>query len=171
MSRTCTICTHSDLGLIDAALVAGEAYRSVAKRFEASAPAVYRHQQDHLPVALAKAKEAGEVAHGDSLLDQLQSLQTKALAILARAEAAGDLRTALGAIREVRSTLELVAKITGEMRDKGDREQPVQVFFHIGKGYVDKPATSEVIDGSGRVVGRGYGDQRDTETGNDGLNP
>ena len=60
---------------------------------------MYRHQQEHLPAALVKGKDAEEVAHGDSLLDQVRSLQGKALAILVQAEAAGDLRTALGAVR------------------------------------------------------------------------
>ncbi len=87
---------------------------------------------------------------GDGLLDQLQQLQAKALGILARAESAGDLRSALGAIREVRSTLELVAKVTGELRDKGrqDGDQQVQVNFVIGKGYVDRldgPEWSETV--------------------------
>ena len=109
MPRTCTICGHAARGSIHAALVGSESYRSVAKRFEASPSAVYRHQQEHLPIALAKAKETGEVAHGDSLLDQVRSLQGKALAILVMAEAAGDLRVALGAIREARGNLELVA--------------------------------------------------------------
>ena len=155
MSRTCTICAHPDLGSIDAALVAGKPYRTIAKRFGASPPSVYRHQQDHLPAALAKAKEAGEVAHGDSLLDQLQGLQAKALGILARAESAGDLRSALGAIREVRSTLELIAKVTGELRDKGRHEgdQPIQINFIIGKGYDSSPPSYEDVAGGTVVEG------------------
>ena len=156
MSRTCTVCIHPDLGSIDAALVAGEPYRSIAKRFGAGASAVYRHLQDHLPAALAKAKEAGEVAHGDSLLDQLQGLQAKALGILARAESAGDLRSALGAIREVRSTLGLVAKVTGELRDKGRQDGDQVVNFRIGVGYVDRldgPEWSKtVVEGEGNNV-------------------
>ena len=120
MSRTCTICSHPDLGSIDAALVTGEPYRSIANRFEASSSAVYRHQQDHLPVTLVKAAEAGEVAHADSLRDQLQCLHQKALDILAGAEKAGDLRTALMALQEVRSTMELTAKVTGELVNRRD---------------------------------------------------
>ena len=62
-----------------------------------------------------KAVEAAELAHGGSLLEQLEGLQVKALGILTKAEQAGDLRTALMAVREVRSTLELGGKITGEL--------------------------------------------------------
>ena len=55
------------------------------------------------------------MAHGGSLLEQLKELQVKALGILTKAEQAGDLRTALMAVREVRGTLEVVGKITGEL--------------------------------------------------------
>ena len=40
-------------------------------------------QQEHLPAALVNGRDAEEVAHGDSLLDQGRSLQGMALAILA----------------------------------------------------------------------------------------
>ena len=79
MSRTCTVCIHPDLGLIDAALVGGESYRSIANRREAGASAVYRYQQEHLPAALVKGKDAEEVVHGDSLLDQVRILQWKVI--------------------------------------------------------------------------------------------
>ena len=46
---------------------------------------------------------------------QLQSLQQKALEILNRAEGSGDLRSALSALRELRSTVELNARLTGQM--------------------------------------------------------
>jgi len=115
MGRTCATCVHPAHEAIDKALLAGEPYRSVAKRYEASPPSVYRHWQDHLPAALVKAREAGEIAHGDDLLTQLRDLQGKALGILAQAEKAADLRTALMAVREVRGTLELVGKVTGQM--------------------------------------------------------
>ena len=81
---------------------------------------MYRHQQDHIPATLVKAQEAREVAHADTLLDHLQCLQQKALDILAEAEGAGDLRTALMAVREVRSTMELTAKVTGELVNRKD---------------------------------------------------
>ena len=113
MGRTCTVCTNGAKEDIDKALLAGEPYRSVAKQYEASAPSVYRHQQDHLPAALVKATEVAAVAHGDSLLEQLDGLRAKAFSILAKAETAEDLRTALMAVKEVRSTLELIAKVTG----------------------------------------------------------
>ena len=49
------------------------------------------------------------------MLEQLTGLRSKAFSILARAEAEEDLRTALMGVREVRSTVELIAKVTGEL--------------------------------------------------------
>ena len=119
MPRTCTICASPQHQAIDQALVAGTPYRAVAERFAASPPSVYRHQQGHLPATMLKAREAQEVAHADGLLAQLQSLQQKTLEILARAKGAGDLRSALAALRELRGTVELTAKLTGQMAGQG----------------------------------------------------
>ena len=96
-----------------------------------------------------KAKDALEVAHGDSLLDQVQGLQEKAPSILVKAEAKGDLRAALGAIREARGNLELLAKLLGMMTEKGRQDgDQRQINFIIGKGYAD----SEWGEGSGMVT-------------------
>jgi DNA polymerase/3'-5' exonuclease PolX len=48
----------------------------------------------------------------------VQGLQGRALTILDKAETAGDLRTALGAIREARGNLELLAKLLGELDER-----------------------------------------------------
>ena len=117
MPRTCTVCVHPERSGIDAALIAGGSYRSIAQQFAASPDAVLRHKRDHLPPTLAKAAEAAEVAHADDLLAQVRRLQGRALSILDRAETTGDLRTALGAIREARGNLELLAKLLGELND------------------------------------------------------
>ncbi len=119
MPRVCSICVHPEREEINAALLAGQPYRSIAKRYEASESAVYRHKLEHLPVHLVKAQDAAEVAHADNLLEQVKSLQARALTILDKAEASGDLRTALSAIREARGNLELLAKLLGELQQEG----------------------------------------------------
>ena len=112
MPRTCTICANPDIQAIDQALVAGTPYRAVAEHFEISPPSLYRHQQGHLPATLLKAREVQEVAHADGRMAQVQSLQQKVLEILNRAEGSGDLRSALSALRELRGTVELTARLT-----------------------------------------------------------
>jgi hypothetical protein len=112
------VCDHSERHNIDGALVSGAPYRSVAKRFELSESAVYRHKTEHLPAHLLKAREVEEMAHADDLLEQVRHLQAHALDILARAEKAGDLRTALAAISQARGNLELLGRLAGELDER-----------------------------------------------------
>src|SRR5215208_1715717 len=119
MPRRCTVCAHPALEIINRALVGGEPYRSVANRYESlSQAAVQRHSENHLPATLAKAKEAEMVAHADDLLAQVRALQARTLVILETAEASEQHRTALSAIREARSNLELLAKLLGELDER-----------------------------------------------------
>ena len=118
MPRRCTACDHPERHGIDQALVTGAPYRSVAKRYELSESAVYRHKADHLPAHLLKAREVEEAARADDLLDQVRNLQAHALDILERAEKAGDLRTALAAISQARGNLELLGKLAGEIDER-----------------------------------------------------
>ena len=117
MPRACTVCTHPQREEINKALVRNEKFRYVAERYGLSTTALHRHKAEHMPVALVKAQEAADVAEADDLLSQVRYLQGKAMSILGKAEAAGDLRTALGAIREARGNLELLAKLMGELSD------------------------------------------------------
>ncbi len=76
--------------------------------------ALQRHKAEHLPPTLAKAEAAKETALADDLLGQVKALRNKAIGILTKAEAAGDLRTALLGIREARSCVELLLEVEGE---------------------------------------------------------
>jgi hypothetical protein len=118
MPRRCTVCDHSQRHSIDETLVTGAPYRSVAKRFELSESAVYRHKTEHLPAHLLKAREVEEVAQADDLLEQVRHLQSHTLDILERAEQSGDLRTALAAISQARGNLELLGKLAGELDER-----------------------------------------------------
>jgi hypothetical protein len=118
MPRTCTICQHPHREAIDLALVGGAALSETAALFRVSNDAVSRHKANHLPAKLVRAQEAAEVAEADDLLAQVRDLQARTLAILEASEASREHRTALGAIREARSNLELLAKLLGELDDR-----------------------------------------------------
>jgi hypothetical protein len=118
MPRRCTVCDHPKRHSIDEALVTGAPYRSVAKQCGLSESAVYGHKVDHLPARLLKAKEVEEAVRADDLLEQVRNLQAHALDILAHAEKAGDLRTALAAISQARGNLELLGKLAGELDER-----------------------------------------------------
>ena len=118
MPRVCSICVHDGRAAIDAALVAGTALRDIARQHAVSKDALFRHRSDHIPAQLAKAQDAAEVAQADDLLREVRALRGKAYSLLLKAEAAGDIRTALAGIREARGCLELLAKLLGELDER-----------------------------------------------------
>jgi len=114
-------------------LVDREPLRNIAERFAVSATALHRHKARDLSKALVRAAEAQETAHDRDLLERVRDLVETAHGILAKAEARGDHRTALAAIREVRGTLELLGKITGELNAPLP-ELPRQPLFNLPPG-------------------------------------
>ncbi len=116
MPRQCTICTHPERDAIDAALIAQQSLRDIARQYRVSKDALARHRE-HLAGALVQAKEVEDVTHADDLLAQVRDLQSRALAILDTAEGAGDLKTALAAIREARGCIELFGRLAGELQE------------------------------------------------------
>jgi hypothetical protein len=117
MPRTCTICTHPEREAIDAALVAGEAYRNIAKRAGTSATALVRRKTDHLPAHLAKAEAVREVTQADDLLGRLLHLNKETMAILREARTGKDNELALKAIARAEKQIELQAKLLGELQE------------------------------------------------------
>ncbi len=103
---------------MDEALVSGASLSALSAKYRVSEDALGRHKGNHLPAKLVMAQAAEEVAQADTLLGQVRSLQQRALDILDKAEEAGELRTALGAIREARGNLELLAKLLGELDER-----------------------------------------------------
>lgn len=118
MPRTCTICAHAERDAIDRALIAGLPFRHIAAQWAVSTAALQRHKDGDLPALLVKAHDAEEVADADRLLADLRTLQVRTLSILGRAEQAGALGVALGAIREARGNLELLAKLIGQLDER-----------------------------------------------------
>ena len=114
--RKCTICNHPQGDAIDAAVIAGESYRSISQRFlDVSPCALGRHVKNHLVATLAAARDAERVACGDDLLDQVADLQRQAQVVKDKALEAEDLKTALVGIRELVRIVTLLAKLRGEL--------------------------------------------------------
>ena len=119
MARKCSVCAHPDVADIDRALVAGESYREISKRFEpVSLSAVQRHRVDHLSPALRALSVVAEQEAGQSLLEQLSGLNGRVLKILDDADATGKPNVALAAVREVRALIQLSARLTGELDER-----------------------------------------------------
>jgi len=117
MSRVCTVCSHEDRFEIDTVLVDRSAsYRDIAERFALSKTAVSRHVSGgHISELIALAADAERSAQADTLLDRIEDLQERTLAILEASEETREHTTALSAIREARRNLELIGEVTKEL--------------------------------------------------------
>ena len=120
MGRTCTVCSHKDIDEINRLLLCSDSYRDIARQFGLSKDALARHKESHIPELLSKSsdlKAEVESIQGNQTLAEVRELKVKALDILAEAQEAGDLKTALMGIREARSCLELCLKAEGQIKD------------------------------------------------------
>lgn len=115
MARKCTVCKHTQVRDIEKSLIQGIGLRKIAEQFSLSTTALHRHKK-HLNETLIKASEAKDIIQADNLMEQISSLQARALTILTKTEEAEDWRGANGAVREVRGCLELLGKLAGELR-------------------------------------------------------
>lgn len=115
MPRVCTACAHAEHESLDLALIRGEPMRRIAAEHGLSETAVRRHAEKHLPAALVTANEAREACRGERLLAEAMALQGKALELVARAEAEGDVRAAVVALKEARECVEFRARIGAEL--------------------------------------------------------
>lgn len=113
--KVCTICANPKRTEIDTALVAGGSLRDVAGQFGLSRSAVHRHQE-HVPEALAKAKQAREVAEATTLLGRVELLIRDCRTIAQKAQKAREWHAAVSALREVRGCLELLGELSGELK-------------------------------------------------------
>ena len=124
MPQKCTVCVHPQREAIDQAIVSGQSKRAIAGQFALKRSPVIRHAQNHLPQALVKAEQAQEVAKADTLFDQLKVLGQEAWAILDQTKQAGDLRTALLAIAQVREYLALMVKVAEALQVREREAEP-----------------------------------------------
>jgi inactivated superfamily I helicase len=119
VAGTCTVCSHEARDRIDEALVAGTPYRDIVKRNGGvSISSLSRHRQAHLSVALVALAAETDARQSETLLEQLRGLYRRVGAILETAERDGRPGVALQAIKEARSILETVARVTGELDER-----------------------------------------------------
>lgn len=115
MPRACTVCSHQERDAIEDAFIAGVPKRRIATQYGVGEKAVRHHIREHLPALLVLARDAEQASRADSLLDRIEGLQSRTLAILEASENTGEHRTALAAIREARGNLELIGEVTKEL--------------------------------------------------------
>src|SRR5215208_347907 len=115
MTRVCTVCAHPERAAMEDAFLAGTAKTRIAANNGVTEQALRRHLKEHLPELLALARDAERASRADTLLDRIEDLQSRTLAILEAAEGTQEYRTALAAIGEARRNLELIGEVTREL--------------------------------------------------------
>ena len=128
MALQCSVCQHVSRDAIESSLIHGEPMRDVAGRYSISKSALHRHKNSHLPKTLARAQEAEEIVRAATLLEEMEVLMEHGREILTEARAAGEHRTALSAMREIRGCLELLGKVTGEIHGPDHAADPRPLF-------------------------------------------
>ncbi len=155
MARTCTVCRHPDRPAIDADLVSGALRRELARRFGLSATSVGRHADAHLPQLMARAAEA-EQERGARLLERAERLVTDLEVMAGRAKAGGDSDGFLRVVRELRPTIELLGRATGELAAGGVTvlvaiEQQLGVSLEVARQAVELHRSVVGIDEAAMV--------------------
>jgi hypothetical protein len=117
--RTCSICGHEHRNAMEDAFIAGQAKRRIASQYGVTERAVRYHMREHLPELLALARDAERAARADTLLDRVEALHSRTMAILEAVEGTDEHGTALAAIREARRNLVLVGEVTRELDRAG----------------------------------------------------
>lgn len=93
--RTCTVCAHDELGEIDAGLVAHLPIAQLARQYEVSRDALYRHVKFHLRPAIQQAITSTPATRPLALVERVARIANDARNAAATAYASGN--AALGA--------------------------------------------------------------------------
>ncbi len=143
MPQRCQVCSHQHVTEINTALVSGESHSVLADRFGLSRFSIRRHNINHLPVLLAEAQASERFAEAETLIDRLQQLTEEARTIKGKAEASGDLRTALASVRELVRIVELLAKLQGDLEDRPAVTITVVPEWRIVLGVLDPRSSGD----------------------------
>lgn len=129
MPPRCQVCGHSRVYKVHEALLQGRPVAAVAREFGLDRNALMRHMKNHMPDAMREAAEeardtAGptriERIEGEVLLGQAAEVYQLAMATLEDLEKPGkDQRARVSALREVRACLEMLAKLSFQIEDRG----------------------------------------------------
>lgn len=118
MPAHCATCEHPERETIDRALVLGDVpIRELARRYGMHRTSLSRHKAAHIAPALAQVVAERSAAGPRSAMDRIEELIDRVGRVLDKAEQDGQAKLFLDAARELRGLVDLLARITGELRD------------------------------------------------------
>jgi hypothetical protein len=123
----CQVCRHPERWRIELLRAGGASLDSLAEKFGVHRDAIHRHYRDHVSNELKAGYLAGPVQlqelaskaadTGTSVLDHLHAVRTILMGHLASMTEAGDGRGAAYVAGRLTSTLEVIARVSGELGD------------------------------------------------------
>lgn len=116
MSRRCAICSHPQRLEIERRIIQGASRAEISRTYGMSATAVNRHELNHIPQLLIKARDVATVASADVLIAELKGLKDTAEEIMLQCKEDKNYRAALYAIQQLKGLIELCAKLAGELK-------------------------------------------------------
>jgi hypothetical protein len=116
VGRACKVCEHPQRRDIETWLAGGDALRQIGARTGLSKDALSRHKRDHSPMWLASLT-ASEPASG-TVRERIEALIARIEAVMADAEVGRRHTVVLAAAKELRASLEVVGRITGELDER-----------------------------------------------------
>jgi hypothetical protein len=124
--QSCKTCVHAKRAAIEDAILRKVPHARIGEEFGLSHHSIYRHSK-HLSRSVIVNGTQPVLNRVEALMDRLEK-------IAQRAESGKDWRAAVAAMREVRGSLELVAKLTGQIAPAGSGVT-VGVAVNVNTGH------------------------------------
>jgi len=143
-----------------------DSLRSLGAKFSLTQSALRRHKLTHIPAVLQKAQDTALALHAGTLADHVRELYRRSGAILRAAETSGDVRNALGAVRELRSIIELIARMAEKDSTRVDTRVVralLAAMFDVIHEFVAEDLVPSAIDRL-QALSRDYADDETTST-------
>jgi hypothetical protein len=117
MPQVCSVCKSPDKAAVESAILRRVPLSRIAAQTKLSVFAMQRHK-GHMAKNIVRAApyEAGEALQAVSLLERVQGLIAEIREIAEKAKKDKSWNCALAALRELRSCLELLGKLSGELQ-------------------------------------------------------
>jgi hypothetical protein len=159
MPQACSICVHADRAAIEAAHVEGKSLRAIATQFTGVSAWSLRRHFAHLPAIIEKvtAHDLAQNRTSAKLPARVEELIAEAKAITTTARRKRDYAGALSAIRTRLQCLEMLGKLSGELRPGG----PLGEFVPGVAGAAAQASASVTLNVPAPANKRTWGDLED----------
>ena len=135
MAAICSTCSHPARSAIEAEIAAGAGLSPLERKYHVTRDALRRHRDRHMSGAIAALRAvqqeqqegiASAVGNATTAKDRVEGLVSKLEALVNRTHDEKRESMLLGASRELRASIELLARLSGELRP--ENQTTVQVL-------------------------------------------